>query len=470
MHGGGSDPLTHVKSLVSGRPLVRPLVAALSAFALAGMSGNGCSTTSTPAGGNGDDGGQIAPPTGGDDGSTTAPVAEASTDDGNATVGDGSTDDGSVDGDTTGDSGEGGGACVAALYGSYVVRWDGKLLEETVTGLSGSETTVLNASSGSPLGPVLNVQDGAAHGCAAIAGNADASGSGSAWCWRTATNGNASGQLGSGTTDTDGPLFHGTQVLTAANQPLTNVASVADGAGNTACAVTGEGKLYCWGDVTWLVYNGNGGTTVPAAYAVPITTDGTTPLTNVLQAAVHFTFACALVSGPSSNEVWCWGFNNGNVQNLGVGDNVNHQYPTRVVGPSNPTAISIADFNGLYGSTCVVDGANVRCWGETSAVGNVSSNGTSPALVELQDGTTPLGTVVDLKRGINDFCTLNSDSTVWCWGATYKGYASQYAATNVTLLGQAGGLGGSGAGPSFLTNDGVYHIGSGTRMLSCGPL
>ena len=32
--------------------------------------------------------------------------------------------------------------------------------------------------------------------------------------------------------------------------------------------------------------------------------------------------------------------------NLGVGDSVNHQYPTKVVGPTNPTAVRIADAAG----------------------------------------------------------------------------------------------------------------------------
>ena len=364
--------------------------------------------------------------------------------------------------------------CVAALFGSYIVRGDGKLLEETVTGLSGSQTTVLDGNSGLPLASAQNVQDGTAHGCATVQvqsdqnDGADASTSGSAWCWRTATNGNSMGQLGNGTIDANGPVFQATEVLKSAGEPLTNVVSIADGSGNTACAVTQEGRLYCWGDLTWIT---NGGTSLSSAYAVPITTDGLTPLSNVLKAAIHPAFACAIIKGASSNEVRCWGFNQGTIENLGVGDSVNHQYPTRVLGPINPTNIEIADFNGGYATTCVLDGANVRCWGETVAVGNVSSNGILPALVTLQDANTPLDGVVNLKRGLQNFCALRTDATLWCWGNGFKTYASEFATLDVLMVGEPGGLGGTSPGEvRCLTSDGVYHIGTGTRTPSCGPL
>jgi hypothetical protein len=395
----------------------------------------------------------------GSDGSLIGP--DASTAD--APVADAPVADGAVT-----DSATDGGRCVAALHGSYVVRGDGKLLEETVNGLSGSETAVLNSTTGLPLTPILDVQDGNVHGCAAVAGNGGPS-SGTAWCWRTAVNGNSSGQLGGGTTDTNGPVFHATQVLTAASQPLTGVVSVADGPSNSACAVTQDGKLYCWGDVTWAL---NGGATLSSPYALPVTTNGTTPLTHVLRAAVHNVFACAVVQGATANEVWCWGANNGNIQNLGTGDATSHPYPVKVIGPIDPTAVRIADVNGAYGTTCVLDGTNVRCWGGTGATGNVSSNGVDPALVEQQDGTTPLGNVVDLERGLGSFCTLNGDATIWCWGGNYKAYASKYiSALDATLLGEAGGVGGSGqGGPRFETSDAMYHVGTGTRMVACGAL
>ena len=375
---------------------------------------------------------------------------------------------------TGGAAADAGPPCVAALFGSYIVRGDGKLLEETVTGLSGSQTTVLDGTSGLPLASVQNVQDGTAHGCATVQipsdqnDGADASMSGSAWCWRTAANGNSMGQLGNGVIDTNGAVFHASKVLTATGEPLSNVVSVADGPGNTACAVTEEGNLYCWGDLTWIT---NAGVSLSSAYAVLITTDGSKPLSNVLKAAVHPTFACAIVKGSSSNEVDCWGFNQGNVANLGVGDSVNHKYPTRVLGPTNPTNIEIADFNGLYGTTCALDGARVRCWGSTQAVGNVNSNGTNPALVTLQDGSTALDGVVNLKRGLQNYCALRTDATLWCWGGGFKSYAVNFTVTNVLMLGEPGGLGGSSPGDvRFLTSDSAYHIGTGTRTPECGPL
>src|SRR5580658_1564992 len=75
----------------------RRRAAGLAALAFAGVSVGGCSSTSAPANGNGDDSGYVAPPTGGDDGSTQN--AEASTDDG------GTTDDGSPGNEGSADDG-----------------------------------------------------------------------------------------------------------------------------------------------------------------------------------------------------------------------------------------------------------------------------------------------------------------------------------------------------------------------------
>jgi len=447
----------------------------LTAFALLAVVA-GCSSTSSQA--NGNDAGQA----GGDDATTGD---DGSTDD-EASTTDGGTTDATTDGSTSSTDGsspdaspsdaspsdapsdasfdaEAGGGCVKALFGSYVVRTDGRLLEE---GSSGSETAVLDANTGLPIANVQSVQDGTSHGCAALSA-ADGGASGGAWCWRTAATGNSAGQLGNGGTDTSGAVFHATQVLTAVNQPLANVASVADGPANTACAVTEDGKLYCWGDLTWTV---NNGTALASGYAVPITTDGTTPLTGVIQAVVHPFYACALVTGTPANSIWCWGYNQAG-RNLGTGDSNNHQYPTKVVGATNPTKIVLALFNGSYGNTCVLDGTNVRCWGPNS-LGAAGNNNTAtdpvltPTLVLPQTGTAPLDGVVDLKPGDDDFCALRTDSTIWCWGRASAGpsepYASNYGVTNVVLVGSGD--------PRFLTSDGLYHVGSTSRTTQCGPL
>ena len=220
-------------------------------------------------------------------------------------------------------------SCVHALNGLYVVRADGKLLYENTV-----EQVIADADTGLSLDGVTDVAAGSHiastyHGCAVVPG-------GKVKCWQlNATYGNSSGQLGNGTTAASAVLHRGTTVLTGPNAPLTNAVTVmADE--DTSCAVTSDGKLWCWGDLTWLVNKGT--PALHVGYAQAITVDGSTALTGVLQASIRSNQGCALVQG-SPNSVWCWGYNGS--QSLGQGDTVARQYPVKVLGLTAPTKVSV---------------------------------------------------------------------------------------------------------------------------------
>lgn len=348
--------------------------------------------------------------------------------------------------------------CVKALFGRYLVRTDGEILFEDD---AGTQTTVLDAITGFPLADVTAAQEGNNHGCAVLGTTQ------TAWCWRRYTNGNAEGQLGNGIIDSSGGVFRATQVLTAVNQPLTNVVGITDGdsggyGAHNACAVTGDGKLYCWGNLTWIT---GGGTAINSPYAVPITTDGIAPLSGVLQVSVQTGDACAIVQGPSVKEVWCWGQNFYGA--VGQGDSVPHRYPTKVVGIVNPTKVVVH-----AETSCALDGSNVRCWGLNSA-GSTGSGTTAsitlvPTLVALMSGSA-LGSVVDLHGGeyfgYGTLCALTTAGTLQCWGGGFANYSSAVGLTNIVAL---GGI--DQASPHYMTSDGVYHVGTTTRMPNCGQL
>ncbi len=373
-------------------------------------------------------------------------------------------------------------SCVKELVGRYILRTDGALVYEDDPP-STAQTPVLLDSTGLALVGATGVQEGAHHGCAVL-GAAK-----TAWCWRIDSHGNGQGQLGNGTTDALTTVFRASQVLTAANTPLTNVVAIAGGEVSFAaqngshaggsCAVTGDGKIYCWGDVSDLM---NGGAALTSPYAVPITTDGTTPLTGALAVSLDGTsgYACAIVQGGSSKEVRCWGRNQGGA--LGLGDTTVRQYPTTVTGVGAPTKVLTSGpaYSGYdHSTTCVLDGGNVKCWGDNE-YGEVGTGATSnsptlsPALVTQMDGVTPLGNVVDLHGGdasfFSNFCALTSGNTLTCWGYLQQAYPVAFATGNVVTVG------GTGNWVRYLTEDGVYHLGTEsnhagtTRTPTCGPL
>jgi alpha-tubulin suppressor-like RCC1 family protein len=360
---------------------------------------------------------------------------------------------------------------VKDIFGAYVLRADGVVLQQPTTA-TGAQTPVLDANTAQPLTGVVAVDDSsdgiassAAVGCAARS-------DGTAWCWRVGAAGNSAGRLGNGTTDTSGATFRATQVLTAANTPLTNVRTIAR---ESQCAITNDGEIYCWGDLTYLV---NNGTSLISGYAQAITTDGATPLTGVQQLSVGAAAACALVKNASVNEVWCWGLNAS--RQLGTGDATNRKYPTKILGLTNPTQVVVtrswqgggSDQDGV----CAVDGDNVLCWGPNyegqAGTGDATNPVTVPTKVKLMGAVTPLSGITRIYPGHGRVCALHTGNTVWCWGNGYQGYADNIGLANVLNIGFPGGANYTDTAEPFtyLTSDGVYHYNTVAITPKCGSL
>jgi len=417
-----------------------------------GGGSGGASSGGSSSGGGGDDGGPA-----GDDASDAGPSTDATVDSGPGPV-----PEGGPDPLPPPDAG-----CLQSISGTYVVRKDGLALFE-----GPPETAVIDGTSGTmntPLASVQSVSQSLLAACALVNG-------GNVWCWQeNANSGNTSGQLGNGTTSPS-PVYHASEVLTAASTPLTNVVSLATGlVSNATCAITGDGKLWCWGDLGWIAH---GGATLIASYAQPITTDGQTPLTGVIQASISYTNACALVSGSPVNSVYCWGYDLS--KQLGQGDTTNRQYPGKVTGLTSPRKVAVGvggdGYQGAYyGTVCVLDGDSVLCWGSNSAGSTGSSGGTdpvpSPTLVVTAAGPTLRG-VLDLEAGGSQaqgegsgFGVIRNDGTVWLWGGANgnKAYASSYGVTNVVALGWVND-------PRYLTGGGTYFSGTTAVNVNCGAV
>jgi hypothetical protein len=440
-----------------------------------GQDGGAAGTTGGSPDGGADSAGDVANGTAGSSaaGSSGSGGTAGAAGAGSAAAADGGADSGSAagadggvagtDAGTAGAGGQVGAGCVKALFGRYLVRTDGELLYEND---DGTQSPILNGVTGMPLGDVSSVQEAGSHGCAALGTSK------TAWCWRANSSGNSAGQLGNGTPDPSGAVVRATQVLTAVNTPLANVTAIADGesgydGSSNSCAVTAEGSLYCWGDLTWIV---NEGTKLTSPYAVQITTDGLTPLAGVRQVAVTDGDACAVIKGASSREVWCWGQNF--YGETGSGDvGVHHRYPIKVIGLSDPSKVIL---HGDIG--CALDAGGVRCWGNNgnydTGTGSMDGEVLTPSNVNLMSGT-PLSMITDIHGGesfsYGSFCGLvGSKGILLCWGGSFAGnYARASGLTNVSLL---GGVDVGADSIRYVTSDGVFHLGNYTRAPNCGPL
>ena len=138
-----------------------------------------------------------------------------------------------------------------------------------------------------------------------------------------------------------------------------------------------------------------------------------------------FSFHACLVR--ASGALWCWGHND--FGQIGVGDFLTRASPARVNAAywGGSGQAQIVDVACGGGHTCALQSnGSVWCWGASSiSHGQVglAEDSQQPWLPQLVIGA-PAG-VVALTAGHRHSCVLTTDASVWCWGdtlgATYTG-------------------------------------------------
>ena len=256
---------------------------------------------------------------------------------------------------------------------------------------------------------------GAAVGCA-IAGDGT-------WCFPLAgpVLDSTSFGAGLGQVTTNSAL----QVVTAKDAgapPLRDAVQLAggmNGGGATFCAVTSDGKLWCWGYNT-NAYLGHGDSD-SANYARPVMLDPGTEFTQVLEVRVGFDSTCAR---KADGTVWCWG-NNGYAElgHLPASDPEQSAYPIPVTLPA--AAIRLAASPGNTHCAILAD-TSVVCWGrnEYAQAGAASvRQAVPPTLLQVAAEGPAFKGVLDLApdRGMRAMCANTGKPGLWCWGDVLEG-------------------------------------------------
>ena len=230
--------------------------------------------------------------------------------------------------------------------------------------------------------------------------------SGAVACWGSATQGNASGQLGDGTTVT--------HTLPVAVTGLTNATRLSV-AGSVVCAVRADQTAVCWG------LNNYGqlgdGTTINRAVPTPVM-----GLTGVADIQTDGNHTCARLTDGS---VSCWGYNF--YGELGQNDQIQRSSPARIAALGTNTRELWVGNN--YGCARLASG-QVDCWGrniEGQLADGSSTNRYLPGPVTTTASTAtmavPLAGISALSFCGPSHCVARGVGTTdfWEWGYAYGG-------------------------------------------------
>lgn len=128
---------------------------------------------------------------------------------------------------------------------------------------------------------------------------------------------------------------------------------ISSGHGYT-CAITQEGKVYCWGSN----HSGNLGVGEPGTYRTPTQIKGMNPNTEFVHISSSDARTCAVTK---KGKGYCWGFNR--LGSLGNGTTENSFTPTPVAGDIEFAQIEAGEF-----MSCGLDtNGTVYCWGKNLA-------------------------------------------------------------------------------------------------------
>ncbi len=223
-------------------------------------------------------------------------------------------------------------------------------------------------------------------------------GAGSVWCW----GGNASGQLGDGTT-------------TARRTPAP-VLGIGDAQEITAglahaCVRRTGGEVECWGsDVDSQITGMCGGGRCPTPTRISIST-----ATRITSGASH---NCAIVAASPVDQIWCWG--RGGSGQLGDGGGTTAAAPSQVDSSLLPPMIRPLDLSAGGDFSCaILDAGLVSCWGSDMAGqlgdGTVGTNALRPQAPLVLPFPADA-----LVSGEAHSCALLG-SELHCWGSNIAG-------------------------------------------------
>ena len=234
---------------------------------------------------------------------------------------------------------------------------------------------------------------------------------GQAYCWGRG----GSGQLGNNsTTNSSIPVAVQMPAGVARFQSIT-------AGGEYTCALTNEGKAYCWGQGS----NGQLGNNSTTNSSIPVAVQMPAGVARFQSIAIGYAHTCALTN---EGKAYCWGWNYRG--QLGNNSTTNSSTPVAVQMPAGVSFQSIAV--GIGHTCALTNEGKAYCWGlnQYGQLGNNSTtNSSTPVAVQMPAGVS----FQSIAAVYHHACALTNEGKTYCWGLNEYGQLGNNSTTNSSI-------------------------------------
>ncbi len=184
---------------------------------------------------------------------------------------------------------------------------------------------------------------------------------------------------------------------------------------NTTCAVSIDGKSYCWG-CNW--YGELGNNSAVDSWVPVAVQNGDMPSMSTSSITVGFDYTCLV---HSNGDIYCFGINE--QKQLGLGYDMSFDRP-RKSGQGFMPFLSVKSMYAGIQNTCAINiDDKMYCWGNnySGRLGNNAIGGLNFSPIAVNQGAMPSLTVKKMDTGDYHGCSISINDRAYCWGNNSNG-------------------------------------------------